>query len=141
VVVYSNSPKDTENLAKKIASLLQGNEILALYGDLGAGKTAFTRGFADFFGLKDEVSSPTFSLVNEYEGTKFKIYHFDMYRISDASEVYEIGFNEYLNKANAIVLIEWYEKIASVLKGDFVKITINKIDENSREFIFEKVTL
>ncbi len=64
-----------------------------------------------------------------------------MYRISDASEVYEIGFNEYLNKANAIVLIEWYEKIASVLKGEFVKITINKIDENSREFIFEKVTL
>jgi len=130
VVVYSNSPKDTENLAKKIASLLQGNEILALYGDLGAGKTAFTRGFADFFGLKDEVSSPTFSLVNEYEGTKFKIYHFDMYRISTIEDLESTGFFDYLGKG--VFIVEWSENIEKYLPSDAINISFQKTSENSR---------
>ena len=130
MVVYSNSPKDTENLAKKIASLLQGNETLALYGDLGAGKTAFTRGFADFFGLKDEVSSPTFSLVNEYEGTKFKIYHFDMYRISTIEDLESTGFFDYLGKG--VFIVEWSENIEKYLPSDAINISFQKTSENSR---------
>ncbi len=127
---YSNSPEDTENLAKKIASLLQGNEVVALYGDLGAGKTAFTRGFADFFGLKDEVSSPTFSLVNEYEGSKVKIYHFDMYRVSTLEDLESTGFFDYIGKG--IFIVEWSENIEKHLPSNAINIRFQKTSENSR---------
>ena len=94
--IISNSALDTEKIGKDLAKTLKGNEIIALYGDLGVGKTAFTRGIADYFGVKNEVSSPTFSIVNEYAADKFNLYHFDMYRIKTAEDLESTGFFEYL---------------------------------------------
>ena len=112
-IFLSNSAIETENLARKFASKLKGNEVIAFYGDLGAGKTAFTRGVADFFGLKDEVSSPTFALVNEYSSEKVKIYHFDMYRINTLEDLESTGFFDYLGRG--IILVEWSENIKEYL--------------------------
>lgn len=130
-IFLSNSAIETENLAKKFASRLKGNEVIAFYGDLGAGKTAFTRGVADFFGLKDEVSSPTFALVNEYSNEKTKIYHFDMYRITTFEDLESTGFFDYLGRG--IILVEWSENIKEYLPENLIEIKISKTEENSRE--------
>lgn len=129
-IFLSNSAIETENLARKFASKLKGNEVIAFYGDLGAGKTAFTRGVADFFGLKDEVSSPTFALVNEYSSEKAKIYHFDMYRINTLEDLESTGFFDYLGRG--IILVEWSENIKEYLPEDLIEIKISKTGENSR---------
>ena len=121
-IFLSNSAIETENLARKFASKLKGNEVIAFYGDLGAGKTAFTRGVADFFGLKDEVSSPTFALVNEYSSEKAKIYHFDMYRINTLEDLESTGFFDYLGRG--IILVEWSENIKEYLPEDLIEIKI-----------------
>ena len=130
-IFLSNSAIETENLAKKFASKLKGTEVIAFYGDLGAGKTAFTRGVADFFGLKDEVSSPTFALVNEYSSEKAKIYHFDMYRINTFEDLESTGFFDYLGRG--IILVEWSENIKEYLPENLIEIKISKTGENSRE--------
>lgn len=130
-IFLSNSALETENLAKKFASKLKGNEVIAFYGDLGAGKTAFTRGVADFFGLKDEVSSPTFALVNEYSSEKTKIYHFDMYRINTFEDLESTGFFDYLGRG--IILVEWSENIKEYLPENLIEIKISKTGESSRE--------
>lgn len=130
-IFLSNSAIETENLARKFASKLKGNEVIAFYGDLGAGKTAFTRGVADFFGLKDEVSSPTFALVNEYSSEKAKIYHFDMYRINTLEDLESTGFFDYLGRG--IILVEWSENIKEYLPEDLIEIKISKTGEISRE--------
>lgn len=130
-IFLSNSAIETENLARKFASKLKGSEVIAFYGDLGAGKTAFTRGVADFFGLKDEVSSPTFALVNEYSSEKAKIYHFDMYRINTLEDLESTGFFDYLGRG--IILVEWSENIKEYLPEDLIEIKISKTGENSRE--------
>ena len=130
-IFLSNSAIETENLARKFSSKLKGNEVIAFYGDLGAGKTAFTRGVADFFGLKDEVSSPTFALVNEYSSEKAKIYHFDMYRINTLEDLESTGFFDYLGRG--IILVEWSENIKEYLPEDLIEIKISKTGENSRE--------
>lgn len=128
--VYSKSFLETEALGKKFASKLKGNEVIAFYGDLGAGKTTFTRGIADFFNLKHEVSSPTFSLVNEYETPQIKIYHFDMYRINSLEDLESTGFFDYLGKG--IFIIEWSENIDIYLPDETIKIKIENKDQNSR---------
>lgn len=130
-IFLSNSAIETENLAKKFASKLKGTEVIAFYGDLGAGKTAFTRGVADFFGLKDEVSSPTFALVNEYSSEKTKIYHFDMYRINTFEDLESTGFFDYLGRG--IILVEWSENIKEYLPENLIEIKISKTGEDSRE--------
>ena len=127
--IISNSALDTEKIGKDLAKTLKGNEIIALYGDLGVGKTAFTRGIADYFGVKDEVSSPTFSIVNEYAADKFSLYHFDMYRIKTVEDLESTGFFEYLG--NNILVIEWSENIEDYLPKDIIKVTINKINSES----------
>lgn len=127
--IISNSALDTEKIGKDLAKTLKGNEIIALYGDLGVGKTAFTRGIADYFGVKDEVSSPTFSIVNEYAADKFSLYHFDMYRIKTVEDLESTGFFEYLG--NNILVIEWSENIEDYLPKDIIKVTIKKINSES----------
>ena len=127
----SKSALKTENIGKKLAKTLKGTEIIALYGDLGAGKTAFTRGIADFFGIKDLVSSPTFSIMNEYQSDKFKIYHFDMYRVNSFENLESTGFFYYID--NGIIIIEWAENVEEFLPNNMIKIYINKTnDENTR---------
>lgn len=130
-IFLSDSALETESFARRFASKLKGNEVIAFYGDLGAGKTAFTRGVADFFGLKDEVSSPTFALVNEYSCEKAKIYHFDMYRINTPEDLESTGFFDYLGRG--IILVEWSENIKEYLPENVIEIKISKTGENSRK--------
>lgn len=124
----SENEKDTKNFAKSLASLLDKNDVIVLTGDLGSGKTKFVEGILSHFGLENEISSPTFTIVNEYEKNKTKIYHFDVYRLEDSSEFYEIGGEEYFE--NGICLIEWGELIQDALPKEYLHITFSKDDNN-----------
>lgn len=133
----SKCEQDTINFASKFASTLTGNDIIVLSGDLGAGKTKFVQGILKYFNLENEISSPTFTIVNEYNSPDTNIYHFDVYRLEDVDEFYAIGGEEYFSKG--ICIIEWGEIIENILPKDYYKISINKSldDENIREIIIE----
>lgn len=128
----SKSENDTKDFAKLLASHLKSTDIIVLTGDLGSGKTKFTEGILSYFGLENEISSPTFTIVNEYQKDDIKIYHFDVYRLEDSTEFYEIGGEEYF--ANGICLIEWGELIEDALPKDYLHITFSRDinDENIR---------
>ncbi len=133
--VVSQNVNETENLGKKIASVLKGTEVIAMFGDLGAGKTAFTRGLAAGLSYEYGVSSPTFAIVNEYSG-KYNIYHFDMYRITNEDDLYSTGFYDYLD--TGVIIIEWSENIEYALDDTAIRIKIEKTDdENIRIFTIE----
>ena len=133
--VVSKSTAGTEALGERIASVLKGSEEIALFGDLGAGKTAFTRGVCKGLGVIDGVSSPTFALVNAYRG-KYPIYHFDMYRITSVDDLFAIGFYDYLD--TGVLIIEWSENIEDELEHNAIRIRIGKTDdENVRIFEIE----
>ena len=110
--------------SKKIASKVGKDAVIVLTGELGAGKTKFTEGFLSYFGLENEISSPTFTIVNEYQNEKATIYHFDVYRLSDIDEFYAMGGEEYFTKG--ICIIEWGEIIEDILPKDCIKIEIKK---------------
>lgn len=120
----SHSEKDTIEFAKDFASKLDKHTIIVLSGDLGSGKTKFTEGILKYFGLDDEISSPTFTIVNEYDAKDVKIYHFDLYRLEDIDEFYAIGGEEYLQ--NGICIFEWGEMIESILPKGYIKITFSR---------------
>ena len=128
----SKSELDTKNFAKKLASKLKNKDVIVLTGELGSGKTKFTEGFLSYFGLENEISSPTFTIVNEYKKDNISIYHFDVYRLEDSSEFYEIGGEEYFE--NGICLIEWGELIKDALPKKYIHIIFEKdeADENIR---------
>ena len=128
----SKSESETKNFAKKLASKLKVKDIVVLTGELGSGKTKFTEGFLSYFNLESEISSPTFTIVNEYKNNNINIYHFDVYRLEDSSEFYEIGGDEYFE--NGICLIEWGELIQDALPKNFIHIVFEKSteDENIR---------
>lgn len=130
----SKSYQETEKIAERLAKTLQGNEIIALFGGLGAGKTAFTRGLAKGLDVADGVSSPTFALVHEYEG-KYPIYHFDMYRVHSFDDLYTTGFFDYMD--TGIMVIEWSENIENALPENCIQIHIRHISENEREITIE----
>ena len=131
----SKSTADTEALGERIAAALGGDEEIALFGDLGAGKTALTRGVCKGLGITEGVSSPTFALVNAYRG-KYDVYHFDMYRITSVDDLFAVGFYDYLD--TGILIIEWSENIESELEDDAIRIYITKSDdENERIFEIE----
>lgn len=123
----SKCENDTKAIGYNLASKLNNTDIVVLSGDLGSGKTKFTEGFLSFFGLDDEISSPTFTIVNEYSKNQINIYHFDVYRLEDLDEFYAIGGPEYFE--NGICLIEWGELIEPILKK-YIKINISKDTEN-----------
>lgn len=120
--IKSNSCLETEQFGEKLAKRLNGNEIIALYGDLGAGKTALTRGICKGLDVKNSVSSPTYAIVNEYSG-KFTVYHFDMYRVKSIDDLYSTGYFDYID--NGILIIEWSENIDSILPENVIKINIS----------------
>ena len=128
--IITNSEQETKNIAKEIASKIGQKSIIVLSGTLGAGKTKFTEGFLSYYGLEKEISSPTFTIVNEYKNEKVAVYHFDVYRLSDIDEFYAIGGEEYFSKG--ICIIEWGEIIEDILPKDYIKINIEK-DENNFE--------
>ena len=135
----SKSEKYTLTFAKKFARKLNKKDVIVLSGDLGSGKTKFTEGILSFFGLENEISSPTFTIVNEYCKDDIKIYHFDVYRLEDSSEFYEIGGDEYYE--NGICIIEWGEIIEDALPADYIKIDFsrNLEDENSRTLNIQSI--
>ncbi|MBQ6498318.1 MAG: tRNA (adenosine(37)-N6)-threonylcarbamoyltransferase complex ATPase subunit type 1 TsaE [Ruminococcus sp.] len=131
----SKSAKSTEELGSRIAGVLKGKEMIAMFGDLGAGKTAFTRGLCEGLGIDEGVSSPTFAIVNAYSG-RYPVYHFDMYRIKDVDDLFATGFYDYIG--TGITIIEWSENIESELEPDCIRIRITKTDdENERIFEIE----
>lgn len=127
----SKSEKETEEIAAAFARSLKKGSVVAFEGGLGAGKTAFVRGLAKGLNCEDSVSSPTFAIVNEYNG-ETRLFHFDMYRIETFNELYSIGFFEYLEK-NGVCAIEWSENIYSALPDDSFFVKISKISETERE--------
>ncbi len=132
-IFKSNSEIETKEFAKKFASKLNIGDVLVLSGDLGSGKTKFTEGFLSYFGLEDEISSPTFTIVNEYHKDDINIYHFDVYRLEDSSEFYAIGGDEYFE--NGICIIEWGELIEDALPKKYIKIDFSRSQENENERI------
>lgn len=130
-IFNSKSENDTLSFAKKFASKLNKKDVIVLSGDLGSGKTKFTEGILSFFGLENEISSPTFTIVNEYKKNNINIYHFDVYRLEDSSEFYAIGGDEYFE--NGICLIEWGELIQDALPNEYIKIDFSRNDLNENE--------
>ena len=127
----SKSSNDTMNIAKSLAKSLSSGDTVVLTGELGSGKTKFTEGFLSYFGLENEISSPTFNIVNEYSKNSVNIYHFDVYRLSDIEEFYAIGGEEYFEKG--ICLIEWGELIEDALPNEYIKIDFSRNDINENE--------
>ena len=126
--IQSTSSNQTINIAKLFAKYLTTGDTMVLTGELGSGKTKFTEGFLTYFGLENEISSPTFNIVNEYMSDSVNIYHFDVYRLSDTDEFYAIGGEEYFEKG--ICLIEWGELIEDALPFEYIHISFEKSDDN-----------
>lgn len=134
--IITHSPEETIDAAKKLGELLGPGDMIAYKGGLGAGKTTFTRGLAIGMGLGDNVTSPTFALVNEYRGEKITLYHFDMYRIESEGDLESTGFYDYPFEEN-VAAVEWSENIAGFLPEHTVYITINALGDCDREIIIE----
>ena len=135
----TNSEEETKKFAKEFAKKLKVGDVIVLTGDLGSGKTKFVEGVLSNFGLENEISSPTFTIVNEYKKDDINIYHFDVYRLEDSDEFYAIGGEEYFEKG--ICLIEWGEIIEDALPNKYIKINFkrNIEDDNKREINIDYV--
>lgn len=137
--IISRCERDTEEAGRLLASKLPGGTVVAMYGGLGAGKTAFVRGMAKGLGLDCRVSSPTFTIVNEYLGRR-ELIHFDMYRLSSADELFDIGWEDYLSRG-AVCAVEWSENVQDAFFGDEVKVRIEKLSDTGRKIIIEGAEL
>ena len=136
----TTSPRETELLGERLAQQLKGGEVLALFGGMGMGKTAFTRGLAHGLDVQEPVSSPTFALVNEYAG-RLPLYHLDMYRVTSWDDLYSTGFFDYL-ETGGVLVIEWSENIEEALPENTVKIIFKRGNgENDREIEIEGLEL
>lgn len=136
----SNSVDDTREIAAELAKKLAAGDVLCMYGDLGAGKTAFVQGLAQGLGIDEPITSPTFTIVNEYYGS-MPLYHFDVYRIADPDEMYEVGYEEYVY-GSGVSVIEWSELISDILPESRYSVTILKDGskhDDYRKIIIEKV--
>ena len=131
----THSPAETERLGEKLAEKLTPGAVLAYRGELGAGKTAFTRGLARGLGYTDPVTSPTYTIVNEYLGVRLPLFHFDMYRLSSAEDLWDIGWEDYLDRGG-VCAVEWSENVAEALP-DAITVTIRKVDDTTRQITVE----
>ena len=125
----SHSEDETIKFADEFAKKLNKHSVIVVCGDWGSGKTKFTEGILKHFNLEDEISSPTFTIVNEYDAEKFKIFHFDLYRLEDVDEFYAIGGEEYLQ--NGLCIFEWGEMIEEILPSEYIKITFSRDNKNA----------
>jgi len=131
----TNSPEQTEAIGVALGKILNPGTVLAYRGDLGAGKTAFTRGLARGLGYTDMVTSPTYTIVNEYLGGRLPLFHFDMYRLASSDDLWDIGWEDYLDRGG-ICAVEWSENVADAME-DAILITIHKTGEQSRRIEIE----
>ena len=130
--IRTHSEKETFELGKRIANAVNPGTVILFYGDLGAGKTVMTKGIAAGLGITEMITSPTFTIMQEYEGGRMPLYHLDVYRIEDPDEMEEVGLNEYIY-GNGLTVIEWAEQIEDILPEDAIKITIERNVENPEE--------
>lgn len=132
--ITTNSPTETEAVGASLAAKLEPGSVIAFTGDLGAGKTAFTRGLAKGLGIEERVTSPTFTIVNEYEGGRLPLFHFDMYRLGSADELFDIGWEDYLARGG-VCAVEWSENIADALEEDTIRVDIRRGEHDSQRVI------
>ena len=130
----SHSPEDTEKIGENLGQTINNGCVIAFRGGLGMGKTCFTRGLAKGLGASDDVTSPSFALINEYLSGRIPLYHFDMYRVSGWEDLYSTGFFDYIEDGG-VIAAEWSENIENALPDNTIYVTINKIDDNTREII------
>lgn len=121
----SNSAQETEALGERLAARLRPGDVIAYTGDLGAGKTAFTRGLAQGLGVADRVTSPTFTIVNEYEGGRLPLFHFDLYRMDSPEELFDIGWEDYLARGG-VCAVEWSEIVSDALEDGVLRVDIRR---------------
>lgn len=133
---YTDSAEQTKKVAEGIAEKLNGGEVIAMKGDLGAGKTCFVSGLAAALGFSGEVTSPTFAIINEYLGGRLNVYHFDMYRVTSWEDLYSTGYFEYL-EAGGVVAVEWSENIEAALPEQYITVEILKNADGGREINVE----
>ena len=135
--IQTHSPEETEAVGRRLATLLHPGDVIAYYGDLGAGKTAFTRGLAAGLGVTEQVTSPTYTIVNEYLSGRMPLFHFDMYRLGSADELFDIGWEDYLARGG-VCAVEWSENVDEAFEAP-IRITITKdpADENVRTITLE----
>ena len=134
--LITESAEETSKIGEQLGMLLNKGNIVCLSGDLGAGKTAFTKGIAKGMGVEDYVTSPTYTIINEYEG-RLPLFHFDVYRLNDVEEMYELGYEEYFF-GDGVVVLEWADIVRDIIPGERLWITIlNTKGDNSREIIIE----
>ena len=131
----TNSPSETEAVGAALAQVLQPGTVIAYRGDLGAGKTAFTRGLARGLGVTDRVTSPTYTIVNEYLGGRMPLFHFDMYRLGSEDELFDIGWDDYLERGG-VCAVEWSENVWGAM-DDAIVITITRLDEDTRKIVID----
>jgi tRNA threonylcarbamoyladenosine biosynthesis protein TsaE len=137
----TNSEQETEELGARLAERLEPGAVIAFTGDLGAGKTAFTRGLARGLGISDRVTSPTFTIVNEYEGGRLPLFHFDMYRLGSSDELFDIGWEDYLARGG-VCAVEWSENVSGALEEGSVLVEIRRgARDNQRVIAVEGVAL
>ena len=130
----TNSEEETRKLGERLAGRLGPGSVIAFTGDLGAGKTAFTRGLALGLGIRDRVTSPTFTIVNEYEGGRLPLFHFDMYRLGSSEELFDIGWEDYLARGG-VCAVEWSENIDDALEPDTIRVDIRRGEREDQRVI------
>ena len=135
MVFISNSPKETEATGQALGKVLKPGAIIAYEGDLGAGKTAFTRGLARGLGAEDMVTSPTYTIVNEYLSGRMPLFHFDMYRLSSSDDLWDIGWEDYLERGG-VCAVEWSENVADAMENA-IRVRIEKVDDDTRKITIE----
>ena len=131
----TNSPEETENVGERLGRCLRGGEVIAYLGELGAGKTAFTRGLARGLGIQMRVTSPTYTIVNEYTGGRLPLFHFDMYRLGGSDELFDIGWEDYLAR-DGVCAVEWSENVSDAMENAIV-VRIEKTGADSRRVTIE----
>ena len=135
MIFLTNSPEETEAVGEQLARLVPAGTVIAYRGDLGAGKTAFTRGLARGLGYGEPVTSPTYTIVNEYLGGRLPLFHFDMYRLRSADDLWDIGWEDYLERGG-VCAVEWSENVDEAMENA-VYVTIEKTGEESRKITLE----
>ena len=130
----SNSEGETEDLGRRLGLRLGPGAVVAYTGDLGAGKTAFTRGLARGLDISERVTSPTFTIVNEYEGGRLPLFHFDLYRLSSSDELFDIGWEDYLARGG-VCAVEWSENVADALEEDAIRVDLRRGESDGQRII------
>ena len=127
--ITTHSADETQALGKKLAESLRPGDVIAYFGDLGAGKTAFTRGIAEGLGVSEQVTSPTYTIVNEYLSGRLPLFHFDMYRLGSSDELFDICWDDYLARGG-VCAVEWSERVSDALPEDTIFVDIARMDEH-----------